>query len=102
MRTTVSGVAVAVACAAGLCVRLGAQTLHLTPVTCPPGISAIGGCPDEGCGGFSDALLNLAKNRTDAPSGPEDLHVHDLVDVDEPTDWLTGQERDSISGDEGR
>jgi len=36
------------------------------------------------------------------PTAPEDVHVHELVDLDEPTDWLTGQERVSVSGDEGR
>ena len=50
-----------------------------------------------------DALLNNAKNRTDVPSaGADILHVHEMVDLMEPADWLTGQDRDSVSGDEGR
>jgi hypothetical protein len=90
----------AVVCAVGPIVA--AQQLHLTPESCPASIKSITGCPDEGCGGVSDALLNLAKNRTDSPStAPEILHVHDIVDLDEPNDWLTGQDRNDISGEEG-
>src|SRR5437667_3667301 len=79
------------------------QQLHLTPETCHASIKSIGNCPEDGCGGTSDALLNQAKNRTDSPTGtPEILHVHEIVDIEEPDDWLTGQDRDSLSGDEGR
>jgi hypothetical protein len=53
--------------------------------------------------GLSDALLNRAKNRTDSPqAAPSIQHVHDIVDLEEPPDWLTGQARDSISSLEGK
>jgi hypothetical protein len=37
-----------------------------------------------------------------ASADAEILHVHEIVDLEEPADWLTGQDRDSVSGDEGR
>ena len=100
MRTRVCRAFMAVVCAVGSIAA--AQQLHLTAESCPASIKSIISCPDEGCGGVSDALLNLAKNRTDSPSAePETLHVHDIVDLDEPNDWLTGQDRNDISGEEG-
>jgi hypothetical protein len=50
-------------------------------------------------------LVRCAVERGQEPHGadaPEDVHAHELVDLDEPTDRLTRQERDSVSGDEGR
>jgi hypothetical protein len=38
----------------------------------------------------SDALLNVAKNRTDSPSSPDAVHVHDIADVDEPAALIKG------------
>ena len=67
MRSIIDGVALAVFCAA-LNMVVAGQQLHLTPLTCSPSITSIGSCPDDGCGGLSDALLNDAKNRTDSPS----------------------------------
>jgi hypothetical protein len=79
------------------------QSLHLTPKQCPAGVKAISSCPNTGCGGVSDSLLDVAKNRTDAPpADPPVLQVHDIVAIEEPEDWLTGQERDSLSENEGR
>jgi hypothetical protein len=101
MRTLLAGCAWALVWAMGASGGLRAQALHLTS-PCPAGVTMIGSCPNEGCGRLSDALLNVAKNHSDVPAAPEDVHVHELVDLDEPTDWLTGQERDSVPGDEGR
>src|SRR5437016_3808709 len=97
-----SGVLVAVVGASFTAILRG-QTLHLTPLICPASIQTIGNCPEEGCGGVSDALLNKAKNRTDAPTtAPPIFHVHHVVDLNEPADWLTGQDRDSIAETEGK
>ena len=86
-----------------LTTTLAAQQLHLTPKQCPPGMKDISDCPVGGCGGVSDSLLDVAKNRIDAPAGePPILQVHDMADMDEPEDWLTGQERDSLSANEGK
>jgi hypothetical protein len=83
--------------------NLAGQQLHLTPTKCPSGITGIAGCPVDGCGGVSDALLNDAKNRTDSPtSEPSNLKVPDMVAIEEPEDWLTGQDRGDLSANEGR
>ncbi len=90
MRTILTGIGIAIVWGGGAAVVLG-QKLTLTPLTCPASIQSIGGCPDDGCGGLSDALLNRAKNRTDSPStAPPIQHVHDIVDLEQPADWLTG------------
>src|SRR5262249_22026691 len=65
------------------------------------GIVTIAGCPLTGCGGVANALLNTAKNRSDAPSSPTDVTVNDIKALVQPTDRLTGQARDSIANTEG-
>jgi hypothetical protein len=103
MRSGFCGIAAAVVLATSVSSVVVGQQLHLTPLTCSATIKSIGTCPDGGCGGVSDALLNQAKNRTDSPTGtPQVLHIQDFVDLDEPDDWLTRQERDSITDTEGR
>jgi hypothetical protein len=71
----------------------------VTPETCPVSVKSIKNCPVAGCGGVSDALLNLAKNRTDPPGNDlEDMAISDIKKIDEPSDWKTGQDRSSIAG----
>jgi len=74
---------------------------NITPTTCPPNIASIAGCPLTGCGGIADALLNQLKNRTDTPSAPTDVSVADIKSLAQPTDWTTGQPRDSLAATEG-
>src|SRR5713226_8291882 len=67
----------------------------VTPAT----IKSIKNCPVAGCGGVSDAFLNLAKNRTDLPSsGVQSLGVNDIKQIDQPADWKTGKARATITG----
>src|SRR5260221_7818030 len=91
--------------AAGLCLFLFAaaspSAQNLVPPTCPATISSIADCLLSGCGGIADALLNEAKNRTDVPTSPTDVTVADIKSLVQPTDWTTGQPRDSISATEG-
>jgi hypothetical protein len=54
-----------------------------------------------GCGGIADALLNQLKNRTDTPTAPTDVSVADIKSLAQPTDWTTGQPRDSLAPTEG-
>jgi len=70
----------------------------VTPDTCPVSATSIKNCPLTGCGGVSDAFLNLAKNRTDLPGSPEDMTVNNIKQIDQPTDWKTGKDRASITG----
>jgi hypothetical protein len=71
----------------------------VTPETCPVTIKSIKNCPVAGCGGVSDAFLNLAKNRTDVPgSGVQNLGVNDIKQIDQPADWKTGKARATITG----
>ena len=71
--------------------------------SCPvPRPTSIAACPLTGCGSHvADALLNQVKNRTDTPTSPTDVTVADMVSLAQPTDWTTGQPRDSISATEG-
>src|SRR5262249_46789558 len=49
----------------------------------------------------ADALLNSTKNRADAPASVTDVTVADIKSLVQPTDWLTGQDRSSLSSTEG-
>jgi hypothetical protein len=77
---------------------LFAQDLGVTPATCPAGIQSIADCPERGCGGVSDAFLNLAKNRTDTPTPAElqDMSVKQVKHIRQPRTWKTGKNRDSL------
>jgi len=71
----------------------------VTPETCPASAKSIKNCPLTGCGGVSDAFLNLAKNRTDLPGGDlEDITINDIKQIGEPSDWTTGKDRAEITG----
>jgi hypothetical protein len=101
MRPIFAAVGVAAVCALFPVVSAEQQPT-LTPLNCSPSIHSIANCPVDGCGGVSDALLNRAKNRTDLATSPEAITVQDIKNIAQPSDWLTGQPRDSVSTDEGR
>jgi len=76
-----------------------AQPSGVTPSVCPAGIASIADCPVGGCGGVSDSLLDVAKNRTDAPSGAlAPLTVAQMTNLTQPASWLTGKDRSSLQG----
>ena len=75
---------------------------NLVPACAVPKPTTIAACPLTGCSSHvADALLNEIKNRIDVPAAPTDITVADLVSLAQPTDWTTGQPRDSLSGTEG-
>ena len=77
---------------------LFAQESGVTPKVCPSGILSIADCPERGCGGVSDAFLNLAKNRTDTPSAAsiQKMTVAQIKQIPQPKKWKTGDSRDSL------
>jgi hypothetical protein len=75
---------------------------NLVPACPVPKPTTIATCPLIGCTSrVADALLNQAKNRTDIPSAPDDVSIADIKSLTQPTDWTTGQPRDSIAATEG-
>jgi hypothetical protein len=80
-------------------VLFGQNLVPACPVPKPTTITA---CPLIGCSSrVADALLNQAKNRTDISSALDDVTVADIKALTQPTDWTTGQPRDSIAATEG-
>ncbi|MBC7933189.1 MAG: hypothetical protein H7Z38_21710 [Rubrivivax sp.] len=69
---------------------------------CPSTVRTIDDCPAEGCGRGGDGPLNTMKNRTTAPSDPEELTLASIRALRQPTRWTLGQERSSISANESR
>ena len=80
-------------------VMVGQNLVPACPVPKPTTIAA---CPLIGCTSrVADALLNQAKNRTDISPTLDDVTVADIKALTQPTDWTTGQPRDSIAATEG-
>jgi hypothetical protein len=87
---------------ATLLAGVAAPAQNLVPACPVPKPTAIAACPLTGCSSrVADALLNQAKNRSDSPTAPDDVSVADIKALTQPTDWTTGQPRDSISETEG-
>jgi hypothetical protein len=75
---------------------------NLVPACPVPKPTTIATCPLIGCSSrVADALLNQVKNRTDTSSALDDVTVADIKALTQPTDWTTGQPRDSIAATEG-
>jgi hypothetical protein len=71
----------------------------------PPcaGIHTLADCPDTGCGGpGADAPLNQMKNRTEDAANPENLTLARIRRLRQPRTWPVGQERSTLSSNEGR
>jgi hypothetical protein len=80
-------------------VMVGQNLVPACPVPKPTTIAA---CPLIGCSSrVADASLNQAKNRADISPTLDDVTVADIKALTQPTDWTTGQPRDSIAATEG-
>jgi len=65
---------------------------------CASNIGSIAECPVQGCGWNGDALLNLAKNRSDtpAPGKVRPMTLDQMRALPQPRTWNTGSPRDEL------